>query len=158
VLVLAELAGLAEKDVDERGFAMIDVGDDGDILKLLIHFRFLLLFVLYFSASPRMSIYAMLKKRRFFNRAPTGKATSYTKTASAQHNIADIYGGRATGSKPQKKRQERFFAAKKARRGIAAAPYRKSSKNFPRRRGGSQASTATPRMARARNSGAGVKD
>ena len=31
VLVGAERAGLAEHGVDERGLAMVDVGDDGDV-------------------------------------------------------------------------------------------------------------------------------
>ena len=33
-LVLAEGAGLLEQAVDERGLAMVDVGDDGDVAQL----------------------------------------------------------------------------------------------------------------------------
>ena len=35
VLVLAESTGLPEHGVDERGLAMVDVGDDGDIAKIV---------------------------------------------------------------------------------------------------------------------------
>jgi hypothetical protein len=39
LLVLAEGAGLLEELVDERGLAMVDVGDDGDISQIHVRFR-----------------------------------------------------------------------------------------------------------------------
>jgi len=37
IATLVEGAGLAQELVDQRGLAMINVGDDGDIAKLLGH-------------------------------------------------------------------------------------------------------------------------
>ena len=33
-LVLAERAGLLQQPVDQRGLAVVDMGDDGDVAKL----------------------------------------------------------------------------------------------------------------------------
>ncbi len=64
-LVLSEGAGLLEKTVDEGGFAVVDVGDDGDVAQF--HSRIV---------SERATRRRRLKRRRSFNDPCDGNTTA----------------------------------------------------------------------------------